>query len=160
MNLPLNFSTVTVIKFCCKFIKRTHISRFLYNVCLTFHKNLCSSYSCIKFVISSSVHSLLLSLLILKEFLKINRHKCHWDVKMSSNSDGRYETGWSRCIHLIPLFIAVTGLDFDLRRLSGPYPFASRAPSDYFVSSRHLPLNNKMISRITVNTSKGRHIVN
>ena len=81
--------------------------RFLYNVCLTFYKNSCSSYSCIKFATLSSAHSLLLLLLILKEFLRINRHKCLWDIKMSSNSDGRYETGWSRCIHLTPLLIAV-----------------------------------------------------
>ena len=118
-------------------IRHTHFfSRFLYYVCLTFHKNTCSWYSCIKFATSSSAHSLLLFLLILKEFLKINRYKCHWDIKMSSHSDGRYETGWSRYIHLTPLLIAViavTGLDFDPRRLSGPYPFASRAPRCYLM---------------------------
>ena len=56
--------------------------------------------------------------------------------KKSSNSDGRYETGWSRCIHMTPLLIAViavTGLDFDPRRLSVPYPFASRAPKCYLM---------------------------
>ena len=52
---------------------------------------------------------------------------------MPSNSDRRYETGRSRCIHLIPLLIAVTGLDFDPRRLSGPYPFESRVPRCYLM---------------------------
>ena len=55
---------------------------------------------------------------------------------MSSNSDGIYETCWSWCIYLISLLIAViavTGLDFDPRRLSGQYPFASRAPRCYLM---------------------------